>query len=85
MPTAVREIAGAEYRGQVLPLFPELSSQLSVFLGADLQMLTAAEQEAEVPFEMSHMLAQRAEGLVQVPETDSISADGTCMRIEGLQ
>jgi hypothetical protein len=82
--TAVREIEGAEYRGQLLPLFPELSSQLHVFLGADQRMLTVAEQDAEVPFELSQALAERSAGLVQVPATDSILGDGTCMRIEGL-
>ena len=82
--TEVREISGAQYRGQVLPLFPELSPQLRVFLGVDQQMLTVAEEQAEVPFELSHELAQRSADLVQIPETDSISADGTCMTIEGL-
>lgn len=84
MATEIREISGAEYRGQVMPLFPELSSQLHVFLGVDQKMLTVAEQHGEVPFELSHALAERSAGLIQVPETDSISADGTCMRIEGL-
>jgi hypothetical protein len=84
LPTETREIAGTEYRGQILPLFPELSSRLHVFLGVDQQLLTIAEQQAEVPFELSHEMAQRSQHAAQLSATNSVFADGTCMSVEGL-
>lgn len=85
LPTEVREIAGTQYRGARLPLFPELSPQLTVFLGVDQDLLAAAERQGEAPFQLSHQAADRSRtALTRTTPAESVSLDGTCMRIEGL-
>jgi hypothetical protein len=85
LPIEIRDLGGVEFHGQRLPLFPELSPTLHVFLGVDAQTLIAAEQEGEVPFDVSHHVAERSRAASEHTEVnESISLDGTCMRIEGL-
>lgn len=85
VPTVAREIAGLQFQGQRVSLFPELSSELHVFLGVDQDLLVAAERDGEVSFDMAHRVATRSGEIRERTEsTASISADGTCMQIEGL-
>jgi hypothetical protein len=85
VPMVTREIAGVEFRGQSVNLFPELSADLHVFLGVEEELLSAAEEDGEVPFDTAHIVADRSVGIRERTEpTASVSADGTCMQIEGL-
>lgn len=84
LPMEARKIAGAEYHGQVMPLFPELSTDLKVFLGVDQRLLAAAERQGEIPFDALQAGAQRPVAEPEPAATDSVLLDGTCMSIEGL-
>jgi hypothetical protein len=85
VPMVTREIAGLEFRGQRVNLFPELSADLHVFLGVEEELLSAAEEDGEVPLDTAHIVADRSVGIRERTEpTTSVSADGTCMQIEGL-
>lgn len=85
VPMVRREIAGSEFRGQRVSLFPELNSELHVFMGVDQELLAVAERDGEVSFETAHVVAARSGRIRERTDpTASISADGTCMQIEGL-
>ena len=85
VPMVTREIGGVEFRGQSVNLFPELSADLHVFMGVERELLSAAEEDGEVPFDTAHIVADRSIGIRDRTEpTASVSADGTCMQIEGL-
>ena len=79
LPMEARKIAGAEYH-----LFPELSTDLKVFLGVDQRLLAAAERQGEIPFDALQAGAQRPVAEPEPAATDSVLLDGTCMSIEGL-
>lgn len=85
LPSEQREIAGLPYRGPVIPLFPELSQTLRVFFGVDQELLASAQEYLEVPGEISLALEERSRAArPDATRLESVSLDGTCMRVEGL-
>jgi hypothetical protein len=82
-----RKTPEGEFLGQEVLLFPDINPNLKAFLGVEEELLAAAKERNINRREISMAIADRFHNAIQEKRAPnaSISADGTCMIIEGIE
>jgi hypothetical protein len=85
-PLARRKTAEGDFLGQEVLLFPDLDLHLKAFLGVEEELLAAAKEGNSKRREISMAISHRFDEAVPEKRAPnlSVSADGTCMIIEGI-